>query len=74
MSFHWTETSLPGKLLYLDCDEEGENQFYLSWGWPAGTEEIGPLFTHAVVEYRVGEHWTKLADNIQTSPHIVKCM
>ena len=71
----WTETSVPGKLLYLDCEEVAENQFRLSWGWPARDKKTGPLFetTHAVVQYRVGQHWTTLTD-IQISPYMVNCM
>ena len=67
---------MPGKLLYLDGEEVGKNQFQLSWGWPACDKETGPLFetTHAVVEYRVGQHWTRLTDTIQKSPYIVNCM
>ena len=70
-----TETSVPGKLLYLDCEEVDENQFCLSWGWPACDKETGPLFetTHSVVEYRVGQHWSTLTD-IQRSPYMVNCM
>ena len=68
--------SLPDKLLYLDCEEVGEQQFDLSWCWPACEEETGPLAetSHAVVEYRVGQQWTRLTDNIKKSPYRVECM
>ena len=64
--------SPPGKLLYLDCDEVGENQFDLSWCWPTHNEETGPLAetSHAVVEYSVGQQWIRLTDNIKKSPYM----
>ena len=65
--------SPPDKVLYVDCEEVGENQFHLSWGWPACDDKTGPETTHAVVEYRVGEEWTRLSNNIKTSPYIAEC-
>ena len=67
--------SPPGKLLYLDCEEVSENQFHLSWGWPACDGEVGSVAetTHAVVEYRMGEQWTRFPDNITRSPYKAEC-
>ena len=67
--------SPPGKLLYLDCEKVGENQFNLSWGWPACEEKIDPQAetTHAVVEIREGQQWTQLSDNITKSPYMAEC-
>ena len=66
---------LPGKLLYLDCEEVGENKFYLSWCWPYYDDKTGPIAetTHAVVEYRVGKQWTRFPDNIRSSPYLAEC-
>ena len=67
--------SPPGKVLYLDCEEIGVNQFHLKWGWPTCDEETGSIaeMTHAVVEYRQEQQWARLSDNIKTSPYMVEC-
>ena len=67
--------SPPEKLLYLDCEEVGEYQFYVSWGWPPCNEETGPLAetSHAVLGYREGQQWTILSDNITKSPYMAEC-
>ena len=64
----------PGKLLYLDCEEVCENQFNLSWGWPTCDKASGHVANaHAVVEYRVGQQWTRLPHNITKSPCMAEC-
>ena len=67
--------SPPGKLLYLDCEEVGDKQFLLSWCWPPCGYDTGPLAdtTHAVVEYREGQQWTILTEDITKSPYIAEC-
>ena len=67
--------SPPGKLLYLDCEEVNDSHFLLSWCWPACGDETGPLCktTLAVVEYREGQQWTRLTDDITKSPYIAEC-
>ena len=69
------ERSPPGKLLYLDCEEVDDNVFELSFGWPDSGKDNAPSSetTHAVVECRVGDQWTRIADKIKESPYIAHC-
>ena len=61
------DTSPPGTLLYLDCEEVSDGELLPSWGWPQSKDvthsrEQGNTISHVVVDYRVGQVWTRVAD------------
>ena len=74
-----TDTSSPGPLLYLDCEEVSQGMLLLSWCWPQSQDvgkslsgEVDDTVTHAVVEYREGQGWTRLTD-VRQSPFSLHC-
>ena len=74
----FTETEIPGQVLYLDCRVLGEGRHEVSWGWPLSSSDtesscgaiLDKTVTHALLEYTEGEHVKQV--EVQTSPHVVE--
>ena len=74
-----TDTSPPGPLLYLDCEEVSQSELLLSWCWPLSQDvgkslcgEVDNSITHAVVEYRDEQGWMRVED-VRYSPFLLHC-
>ena len=72
------DTSPPGTLLYLDCEEVSDGELLLSWGWQERNDEThsrgkGNTITHSVVDYREGQVWKRVEDVVKHSPFTLYC-